>query len=119
MVMVLTSTLTIMAQITTSALSGKVTTQDTKEEVIGATVLAKYISMVHSIRRVILRTLQVSVSKKVTKLPLSVTRHRSTTSHRWVVHSISNLRNNQTIQVIYQGELLSGFPFLFIRQSVL
>lgn len=34
----LTSTLTIMAQITTSALSGKVTTQDTKEEVIGATV---------------------------------------------------------------------------------
>ena len=36
--MVLTSTLTIMAQITTSALSGKVTTQDTKEEVIGATV---------------------------------------------------------------------------------
>ena len=27
------------------------------------------------------------------------------------VHSISNLRNNQTIQVIHQGELLSGFPF--------
>ena len=36
--MVLTSTLAIMAQITTSALSGKVTQQDTKEEVIGATV---------------------------------------------------------------------------------
>lgn len=43
MVMVLTSTLTIMAQITTSALSGKVTTQDTKEEVIGATVQAVHV----------------------------------------------------------------------------
>ncbi len=38
MVLMLTSTLSIMAQITTSALSGKVTMQDTKEEVIGATV---------------------------------------------------------------------------------
>ena len=32
-----------MAQITTSALSGKVTTQDTKEEVIGATVQAVHV----------------------------------------------------------------------------
>ena len=36
----LTCTLTIMAQVTTSALSGMVTMQDTKEEVIGATVQA-------------------------------------------------------------------------------
>ena len=43
MVMVLTSTLTIMAQITTSALSGKVTTQDAKEEGIGATVQAVHV----------------------------------------------------------------------------
>ena len=34
----LTSTLAVMAQITTSALAGKVSIQDTKEEVIGATV---------------------------------------------------------------------------------
>ena len=38
--MMLTCALTMMAQVTTSALSGKVTMQDTKEEVIGATVLA-------------------------------------------------------------------------------
>ena len=38
--MMLTFSLTIMAQVTTSALSGKVTMQDTKEEVIGATILA-------------------------------------------------------------------------------
>ena len=36
----LTSALTILAQVTTSALSGKVTMQDTKEEVIGATIQA-------------------------------------------------------------------------------
>ena len=38
--MMLTCVLTIMAQITNSALSGKVTMEDTKEEVIGATVQA-------------------------------------------------------------------------------
>lgn len=38
--MMLTSTLTILAQVTTSALSGKVTMVDTKEEVIGATIQA-------------------------------------------------------------------------------
>ena len=38
--MMLTSTLAVMAQITTSALSGKVSMTDTKEEVIGATVVA-------------------------------------------------------------------------------
>ncbi len=38
--MMLTCTLTMMAQITNSALSGKVTMQDTKEEVIGATIQA-------------------------------------------------------------------------------
>ena len=38
--MMLTLALTMMAQITNSALSGKVTMQDTKEEVIGATVQA-------------------------------------------------------------------------------
>ena len=36
--LMLTSTLAVMAQITTSALAGKVSMQDTKEEVIGATV---------------------------------------------------------------------------------
>ena len=36
----LTFALTAMAQVTNSALTGKVTMQDTKEEVIGATVLA-------------------------------------------------------------------------------
>ena len=36
--MMLTCSLTILAQVTTSALSGKVTMQDTKEDVIGATV---------------------------------------------------------------------------------
>ena len=36
----LTSSLTILAQVTTSALSGKVTMDDTKEEVIGATIQA-------------------------------------------------------------------------------
>ena len=36
----LTFSLTIMAQVTTSALSGKVTMEDTKEDVIGATILA-------------------------------------------------------------------------------
>ena len=36
----LTFALTVMAQVTNSALTGKVTMQDTKEEVIGATVLA-------------------------------------------------------------------------------
>ena len=36
----LTFTLTLMAQVTNSAMSGKVTMQDTKEEVIGATVQA-------------------------------------------------------------------------------
>ena len=36
--MMLTCTLTVLAQVTTSALSGKVTMQDTKEDVIGATV---------------------------------------------------------------------------------
>ena len=40
MVMTLTSVLTLMAQVTTSALSGKVTMNDTKEEVIGATIQA-------------------------------------------------------------------------------
>ena len=40
MVMMLTSVLTLMAQVTTSALSGKVTMNDTKEEVIGATIQA-------------------------------------------------------------------------------
>ena len=39
MALMLTSTLAVMAQITTSALSGKVSIQDTKEEVIGATVV--------------------------------------------------------------------------------
>ncbi len=38
MALMLTSTLAVMAQITTSALAGKVSIQDTKEEVIGATV---------------------------------------------------------------------------------
>ena len=39
--LMLTSTLTIMAQITTSSMSGKVTLEDAKgEEVIGATVVA-------------------------------------------------------------------------------
>ena len=38
--MMLTCVLTMMAQITNSAMSGKVTMQDTKEEVIGATVVA-------------------------------------------------------------------------------
>ena len=38
MAMMLTSVLTLMAQVTTSALSGKVTMADTKEEVIGATI---------------------------------------------------------------------------------
>ena len=38
--MMLTLTLTAMAQVTNSALSGKVTMQDTKEEIIGATVQA-------------------------------------------------------------------------------
>ena len=38
--MMLTCSLTILAQMTTSALSGKVTIQDTKEEVIGATIVA-------------------------------------------------------------------------------
>ena len=42
MAMMLTSTLAIMAQITTSALSGSVTMQDTKEEVIGATIVATH-----------------------------------------------------------------------------
>ena len=40
MAMMLTSVLTLMAQVTTSALSGKVTMADTKEEVIGATIQA-------------------------------------------------------------------------------
>ena len=40
MAMMLTSTLTILAQVTTSALSGKVTMEDTGEEVIGATIQA-------------------------------------------------------------------------------
>ena len=40
MAMMLTSTLTILAQVTTSALSGKVTMEDTQEEVIGATIQA-------------------------------------------------------------------------------
>jgi hypothetical protein len=41
MVLMLTSTLTIMAQITTSSMSGKVTFEDAKgEEVIGATIVA-------------------------------------------------------------------------------
>ena len=40
MAMMLTSVLTLMAQVTTSALSGKVTMNDTKEEVIGATIQA-------------------------------------------------------------------------------
>ena len=39
MALMLTSTLAVMAQITTSALAGKVSIQDTKEEVIGATVM--------------------------------------------------------------------------------
>ena len=38
--LLLTSTLTLMAQVTTAALGGKVTMKDTKEEVIGATVQA-------------------------------------------------------------------------------
>lgn len=38
--MMLTFTLTVVAQVTTSALSGKVTMQDTKEEIIGATIVA-------------------------------------------------------------------------------
>ncbi len=38
MALMLTSALTVMAQITTSALAGKVTMQDTKEEVIGASI---------------------------------------------------------------------------------
>ena len=38
MALMLNTTLTIMAQITTSALTGKVSIKDTKEEVIGATV---------------------------------------------------------------------------------
>jgi len=38
--MLLTFVLTMMAQITNSALSGKVSMEDTKEEVIGATVVA-------------------------------------------------------------------------------
>ena len=38
--MMLTYTLTMMAQVTTSSLTGKVTMEDTKEEVIGATVQA-------------------------------------------------------------------------------
>ena len=42
MALMLTSTLAIMAQITTSALSGSVTMQDTKEEVIGATIVATH-----------------------------------------------------------------------------
>ena len=40
MAMMLTSVLTLMAQVTTSALSGKVTMADTKEGVIGATIQA-------------------------------------------------------------------------------
>ena len=40
MAMLLTSTLTLLAQVTNSALTGKVSMQDTKEEVIGATVQA-------------------------------------------------------------------------------
>ena len=40
MAMMLTSVLTLMAQVTTSALSGKVTMADTKEKVIGATIQA-------------------------------------------------------------------------------
>jgi hypothetical protein len=40
MAIMLTSALTILAQVTTSALSGKVTMLDTKEEVIGATIQA-------------------------------------------------------------------------------
>ena len=41
MVLMLTSALTIMAQITTSSMAGKVTFEDVKgEEVIGATVVA-------------------------------------------------------------------------------
>ena len=38
MALMLTTTMAVMAQITTSALAGKVSIQDTKEEVIGATV---------------------------------------------------------------------------------
>ena len=40
MAMTLTCSLTLMAQVTNSALTGKVTMQDTKEEVIGATIQA-------------------------------------------------------------------------------
>lgn len=40
MAIMLTAALTMTAQVTTSALSGKVTMQDTKEEVIGATIQA-------------------------------------------------------------------------------
>ena len=40
MALMLSTTLTIVAQITTSSLGGKVSMQDTKEEVIGATVQA-------------------------------------------------------------------------------
>ena len=40
MAMMLTSVLTLMAQVTTSSLSGKVTMTDTKEEAIGATIQA-------------------------------------------------------------------------------
>ena len=41
MVLMLTSALTVMAQITTSSMAGKVTFEDVKgEEVIGATIVA-------------------------------------------------------------------------------
>lgn len=40
MAILLTSTLALLAQVTTSALTGKVTMEDTKEEVIGATIQA-------------------------------------------------------------------------------
>ena len=40
MALMLTTVLTLTAQVTTSALSGKITMEDTKEEVIGATVQA-------------------------------------------------------------------------------
>ena len=42
MALMLTSTLTLLAQVTTSALSGKVIMEDTKEEVIGATIQATH-----------------------------------------------------------------------------
>ena len=133
MVMVLTSTLTIMAQITTSALSGKVTTQDTKEEVIGATVQGPKTTYGSTVELIDVSV--VNIKKSIVKvdslsidtLPkaggeagslssLSTPRTEllplcSRLMPTRVVHSISNLRNNQTIQVIYQGELLSGFPF--------